>query len=156
MNRVCFCLLVAAGCCWLLLLLLSRFAGSPASAAEAAGTAAIYSRGFLGLLGAPLVHVWANLDLFLSKSGFILGCLNLSWGILGASWAYFGRPCGYPGLFEAVLSYFEGILGPLLDQLGAILGYLRPSWPILGASWDQELLRPIPDPSGPRPAHHSK
>jgi hypothetical protein len=127
LNRVCFCLLVAAGCCWLLLLLLSRFAGSPASAAEAAGTAAIYSRGFLGLLGAPLVHVWANLDLFLSKNGSILGCLKLSWGILGASWAYFGPPWGYLGLFEAVLSHFGVILGPFLDQLGAILGYLRPS-----------------------------
>ena len=64
LNRVCFCLLVAAGCYWLLLLPLSRFAGSPASAAEAAGTAAVHFWGFLELFGAPLVHVCANLELF--------------------------------------------------------------------------------------------
>ena len=37
---------------------------APASAAEAAEAAAIYSQDFLGLLGDPWVHVWANLDCF--------------------------------------------------------------------------------------------
>ena len=62
--------------------------------------------GFLGFLGAAAFHVWANLDLFWSKSGATLSFLKLSWAILGTSWAYFRSPWGCRGLFETVLSLF--------------------------------------------------
>ena len=55
------------------------------------------------------------MDLFLSESGSILGCLKLSWAVFGAIWGYLRQSWAILGAFWdrfwAILNNFETILG---------------------------------------------